>query len=68
MSTTRPIVPPKIVEKLKNNGAFAMQDKYLKKFGMSFRGYDICRETPDEYLETITKAYNQKTEEIKHSE
>ena len=30
MSTTKPIVPPKIVEKLKSNGTFAMQDKYLK--------------------------------------
>lgn len=30
MSTTRPIVPPNIVERLKSNGAFAMQDKYLQ--------------------------------------
>ena len=65
-----PAIPPKTIEKLKNNGAFDMQDKYFNEFGKAFEGYSILKETPDEYLARITKAYNEeKTQQTtKHSE
>ena len=63
MSEFHVVIPLSAVAKLEEIGAFDMQDKYLDTFGVSFRVYDHCHETPEEYLETITAAYEEKLKE-----